>query len=113
MKCCLKQKLATKHRPISKECFICRMAYEYQIIMRWYLREIGYYWLNSRIHTNKRPGIFIRNAGSGVIAYDYEPILDKQDAAAAVETVFAAAGIAALIVASNGAAAPVLALLLA
>jgi len=24
MKCCLKQKLATKHRPVSKECFIHR-----------------------------------------------------------------------------------------
>ena len=34
MKCCLKQKLATKHRPISKEGFIRRMAYEYWVIMR-------------------------------------------------------------------------------
>ena len=41
MKCCLKQKLATKHRPISKECFICRMAYEYQIIMRWCPKFMG------------------------------------------------------------------------
>ena len=41
MKCCLKQNLATKHRPISKECFICRMAYEYQIIMRWCPKFLG------------------------------------------------------------------------
>ena len=34
MKCCLKQKLATKYRPISKEGFIRRMAYEYRVIMR-------------------------------------------------------------------------------
>ena len=34
MKCCLKQKLATKYRPISKEGFIRRMAYEYWVIMR-------------------------------------------------------------------------------
>ena len=41
MKCCLKQKLASKHRSISKECFICRMAYEYQIILRWCLKSMG------------------------------------------------------------------------
>ena len=38
MKCCLKQKLATKYRPISKEGFIRRMAYEYWVIMRCCLR---------------------------------------------------------------------------
>ena len=39
MKCCLKQKLATKHRPISKEGFIRRMAYEYRVIMRCCLKK--------------------------------------------------------------------------
>ena len=41
MKCCLKQKLATKHRPISKECFICRMAYMYKTIL-WYCLKAVY-----------------------------------------------------------------------
>ena len=40
MKCCLKQKLATKYRPISKEGFIRRMAYEYWVIMRCCLRYL-------------------------------------------------------------------------
>lgn len=39
MKCCLKQKLATKYKPISKEGFIRRMAYEYRVIMRWCLKK--------------------------------------------------------------------------
>ena len=39
MKCCLKQKLATKYSPISKEGFIRRMAYEYWVIMRCCLRK--------------------------------------------------------------------------
>ena len=57
MKCCLKQKLATKYRPISKEGFIRRMAYEYRVIMRWYpntpdaARKLGHCLVNISLNS--------------------------------------------------------------